>query len=63
LLCRRQDAPALEEGRDSTVDEDLKRQIIKGLLSLVLSIIAARLAVYITNKILGEPDDLTKLPG
>jgi hypothetical protein len=45
------------------VDEDLKRQLIKGLLSLVLSIIAARLAVYLTNKLLGDPEDAKKLAG
>jgi hypothetical protein len=38
------------------MEDDLRRRLIHGLLSLVLSLIAARLALYITNKILGEPD-------
>jgi hypothetical protein len=38
------------------MDEDLKRRVVYGLLSLVLSILATRLALYLTNKILGEPE-------
>jgi hypothetical protein len=37
-------------------DTDIRRRVVHGLISLVLSLIAARLALYITNKILGEPD-------
>jgi uncharacterized membrane-anchored protein len=40
-----------------TMDDDLRRRLIYGLLSLVLSALAARLALYITNRILGEPQD------
>ncbi len=39
------------------MDDDTKRRLLYGLLSLVLSAIATRLAVYITNRILGEPDE------
>ncbi len=38
------------------LDDDTKRRLLRGLLSLVLTAIAARLAVIITNKILGDPD-------
>lgn len=44
------------------MDNDIRRRLVHGLLSLVLSILAARLALYITNKILGEPED-TRLLG
>jgi hypothetical protein len=36
---------------------DIKRRLVYGMLSLVLSSLAAWLAGYLTNKILGEPDD------
>jgi hypothetical protein len=39
------------------MDDDIRRRLVHGLLSLVLSLLAARLALYITNKILGEPDE------
>ncbi len=39
------------------MDEDTKRRLLYGLLSLVLGAIATRLAMYITNRILGEPDE------
>jgi hypothetical protein len=38
------------------MEEDLKRRIVYGVLSMALGILATRLAVFITNKILGEPD-------
>jgi hypothetical protein len=38
------------------MDEETKRRLLYGLLSLVLSALAARLALYITNKILGDPE-------
>lgn len=38
------------------MEADTKRQLVYGLISLILSAIATRLALYITNKILGEPD-------
>jgi len=37
------------------MDEDVKRRLVYGLLSVALGAIATRLAVYLTNKILGEP--------
>jgi uncharacterized membrane-anchored protein len=39
------------------LDEETKRRLVQGLISLVLTAIAARLAVYLTNKILGEPQE------
>jgi hypothetical protein len=36
------------------MDADLKRRLIQGILNLVLTSLAAWLAVYLTNKILGE---------
>jgi hypothetical protein len=38
------------------MDDDVKRRLVYGLLSVVLGAIATRLAVYLTNKLLGEPD-------
>jgi hypothetical protein len=35
------------------VEEDLRRRIVYGLFSLVLGILAARLAQYLTDRILG----------
>lgn len=40
------------------MEDDLKRRIVYGLLSLALGALATRLAVYITNKILGEPAEI-----
>ncbi|WP_276522264.1 hypothetical protein [Kallotenue papyrolyticum] len=42
------------------MDNDLKRRLVYGLLSMVLGIIATRLAVYLTNKLLGEPEDTSE---
>lgn len=36
----------------------MKRRLLYGVLSLVLSALATRLALYLTNKILGEPEEL-----
>jgi hypothetical protein len=38
------------------MDDDLRRRMIHGLISLALSLAAAWLATYITNKILGTPE-------
>lgn len=38
------------------MNEDMKRRLLYGLLSLVLSALATRLALYLTNRILGEPE-------
>ncbi len=39
------------------MDEDVKRRLLYGMLSLVLGALATRLAIYLTNRILGEPDE------
>lgn len=39
------------------MDYDTKRRLVYGLLSLVLSALATRLALYITNRILGDPEE------
>jgi hypothetical protein len=39
------------------MNDDMKRRLIYGLLSLVLSALATRLALFLTNKILGEPEE------
>lgn len=39
------------------MNEDLKRRLVYGLLSLVLSSLAAWLAAYLTNKLLGDPSE------
>jgi hypothetical protein len=39
------------------MEEDLKRRIVYGVLSMALGILATRLAVFLTNKILGDPDN------
>ncbi len=36
---------------------DLKRQLVHGMLSLVLGALAAWAANYLTKKILGEPEE------
>ncbi|HMO58700.1 MAG TPA: hypothetical protein PKA05_21220 [Roseiflexaceae bacterium] len=42
------------------MDEDTRRRLVYGVISLVLSVLAARLAQYITNQILGpEKKELT----
>jgi len=38
------------------MNDDLKRRIVYGLLSLALSLIATRLALYLTDKILGKQE-------
>jgi hypothetical protein len=38
------------------MNEDLKRRLVYGLISLALSLLAARLAVYLTDKILGKQE-------
>ncbi|HNP86722.1 MAG TPA: hypothetical protein PKK78_11315 [Kouleothrix sp.] len=39
------------------MNDETKRRLVYGLLSLVLSALATRLAIIITNKLLGEPDE------
>lgn len=39
------------------MEDDTKRQLVYGLISLILSAIATRLALYLTNKLLGEPEE------
>jgi hypothetical protein len=39
------------------MNDDMKRRLVYGLLSLVLSALATRLALYITDKILGPAEE------
>jgi hypothetical protein len=39
------------------MNEDMKRRLLYGLLSLVLSALATRLALYLTDMILGKEED------
>ncbi len=39
------------------MNDDTKRRVVYGILSLVLSALATRLALYITNRLLGEPEE------
>lgn len=39
------------------MNDDTKRRLVYGILSLVLSALATRLALYITNRLLGEPEE------
>jgi hypothetical protein len=43
------------------MDTDLQRRMVHGLISLALSLAAAWLATYITNKILGEAKETSLL--
>jgi hypothetical protein len=38
------------------MNDDLKRRIVYGLLSLALSLLATRLAVYLTDMLLGKEE-------
>jgi hypothetical protein len=38
------------------MEEDLRRRMVHGLISLALSLAAAWIATYLTNRILGEPE-------
>jgi len=38
------------------MDKETQRRLVYGLLSLVLGLVATRLSVYLTNKLLGEPE-------
>jgi hypothetical protein len=37
------------------MEADLQRKLVHGLISLALSLAAAWLATYLTNRLLGEP--------
>lgn len=39
------------------MDDETKRRLLNGLINLILGAIAAKLATYITNRILGEPPE------
>jgi hypothetical protein len=39
------------------MDDDIKRRMVYGILSLILSSLAAWLASYLTNKLLGDPEE------
>jgi len=38
------------------MNDDMKRRIVFGLLSLALSLLATRLAVYLTDMLLGKEE-------
>ncbi len=40
-----------------TMDKDTQRRLVYGLLSVILGAIATRLALYLTNRIVGEPEE------
>lgn len=40
------------------MDDDLKRRLVYSLLSLILGAIATRMALYLTNRLLGEPEEI-----
>jgi hypothetical protein len=44
-------------------DFDIKRRLVNGMLNLVLGALAAWMANYLTNKILGTPPEQNKLLG
>jgi hypothetical protein len=46
-----------DHDKEYGMNTDIKRRMVYGVLSLVLSSLAAWVAGYLTNKILGEPDD------
>ncbi len=39
------------------MDDDTKRRLVYGFFSLVLGAIATRLAMVLTNRLLGEPEE------
>ena len=39
------------------MDDETKRRLLYGLLSLILGAIATRLAMYLTSRILGELEE------
>lgn len=39
------------------MDQETQRRLVYGVLSLVFGLIATRMAVYVTNKILGESEE------
>jgi hypothetical protein len=39
------------------MNDEMKRRIVYGLLSLALSLIATRLAVYLTDMLLGKEEN------
>jgi hypothetical protein len=39
------------------MEEDFRRRLLQGALNLALGLLATWLATYITNKILGEPEE------
>lgn len=41
---------------DNVFDDDMKRRLLVGLLSVILTTLAARLAVYVVDLILGPEE-------
>ncbi len=46
------------KNRRIDVEQDVKRRLLYGLLSLLLGIAATRLALFLTNKLLGQPEQV-----
>lgn len=42
------------------MEDDLRRRFVYGIINLVLGLAAARIATYLTNKILGAPAPQSK---
>ncbi len=38
------------------MENDVKRRLVYGVLSLLLGILATRVALFLTNKLLGDPN-------
>lgn len=45
------------------MEQDLKRQLVYGLLNLLLGLLAAWLAKVLTDRLLGNPKEKPKLTG
>ncbi len=58
FLAKRDKRPNFnQKGVHYFMDNDLKRRLVYGMLSLVLGMLATRLALYLTNKLLGELEE------
>ncbi len=43
------------------MDDDARRRLLQGVLNLVLGLVATWLATYLTNTLLGEPEETKPL--
>jgi hypothetical protein len=48
----------INESRYHNMDEDVMRRLVKGILALMLTTLATWLAGYLTDKLLGPPEQL-----